>query len=72
MEDFLFLAGAKPVYELKNKKYEAKPKLEIKDTSRNEKYDLVFEGHDSDGPSDEGEKSHSSKKHSKRKKDSKV
>ena len=44
------------------------PKLEIKDTSRKENYDLVFEG--SDGESDKGE--NFSKKHSKRKKDNKV
>ena len=56
------------MYELKNKREEAKPKLEIKNSSRKKKYDLVFEDHGSD----EEERFDSSKKHSKRKKDNQV
>ncbi len=56
------------MYELKNKREEAKPKLEIKNSSRKEKYDLVFEDHGSD----EEERFDSRKKHSKRKKDNQV
>ena len=60
------------MYELKNKKDIAKPKLEIKNSSRKEKYDLVFEDHVSNEQSDEEEKSASKKRHSQAKKDNQV
>ena len=43
------------MYELKNKKETARPKLEIKGSSRKDKYDLVFED-DSDEKQSDGER----------------
>ena len=63
------ILGAKPVYELK-KKEDKKPKLEIKNSSRKQNYDLVFE--DSGDESDKERNLDTRRKEHKRKRDSKV